>query len=175
MRNDIDGSTRVSTPFPPAFLRRLDDRDEPPTAREAEVAGLAAVHPVPGRGFCLYLPGERPGAEFLPIACFAERWRALLAAAVLAGAGRDPAYVLRQEPDPEGFVLLAGLDREGNPSIAGYLRQFDESWAAALHMADALLRSPAHLALLLDAAGKVALERTGAVLDASVPSPGEPS
>jgi hypothetical protein len=177
MRSRNDSNTRIpsppSTAFPPAFLSRLDARDEPPTAREAEVAGLAAIHPVPGRGFCLFLPGARPGAEALPIACFTERWRALLAAAVLAGTGRDPAYVLRQEPDPAGFALLSGLSRDGEPEVAGHLLHFDEGWAAALHTADALLCSPEHLALLLEAAGKVALERTGAVLDTRVPAPGE--
>jgi hypothetical protein len=169
-----DGSTRISShPFPPAFLRRLDDRDEPPTAHEAEVSGLAAIHPVPGRGFCLYLPGQRPGAEFLPVACFTERWRALLAAAVLPGTGRDPAYLLRKDPDPEGFALLAGLDADGAPAVVGHLRHFDERLTSALHVADALLRSPESLALLLEAAGKVALERAGAALDERVPPTGE--
>jgi hypothetical protein len=174
MRSPQDRSIRLpSQPFPPSFLRRLDDRDEPATAHEAEVSGLAAVHPMPGRGFCLYLPGARPGAEFHPVACFAERWRALLAAAVLPGTGRDPAYVLRQDPGPEGFALLAGLNRDGTPDIVGHLQLFDEAWASALHVADALLRRPDCLALLLEAAGKVALERTGAVLDERVPPAGE--
>jgi hypothetical protein len=38
-------------------------------------------------------------------------------------------------------------------------------------LADALLRSPQSLALLLEAAGKVALSRTGALLAASVSPP----
>jgi hypothetical protein len=133
------------------------------------VAGLVTIHPVPGRGFCLYLPGEWPGLDFLPIACFFERSRALLAAAVLASAGRDPAFVLKQDPGPAGFALLAGLDRDGHPEVAGHLKLFDETWAAALHVADALVRSPGHLALLLEAAGKVALDRTGAILDEQIP------
>jgi hypothetical protein len=170
MRSRTDRNTRIpSTPFPPSFLRRLDDRDEPPTAHEAEVAGVAAIHEVAGRGFCLYLPGKRPDLGSLPIACFFERWRALLAAAVLAGTGRDPLYHLRTEAEEHGFALIAGVDRDGNPEIAGHLRLFDESLASALHVADALLRSPESLALLLEAAGKVALERTGAVLDERVP------
>jgi hypothetical protein len=177
MRDPQDGSTRIpSPPFPPAFLRRLDDTDEttePPTAHEAEVSGLAAIHPDPGRGFCLYLPGARPGAEFPPVACFRERSRALLAAAVLAGTGRDPAFVLRHDPDPEGFALLAGLDRDGKPDIVGHLRLFDEALASALNVADALVRSPESLALLLEAAGKLALERAGALLDERVPPAGE--
>jgi hypothetical protein len=175
MRSNEDGSIRIpSTPsnaWNPSFLRRLDDRDEPPTAHEAEVAGLVTIHPVPGRGFCLYLPEERPGLDFLPIACFFERSRALLAAAVLAGTGRDPAFSLKQDSDAEGFALLSGLDRDGNPEVAGHLKLFDETWAAALHVADALVRSPGHLVLLLEAAGKVALDRTGAILDEQIPPP----
>jgi hypothetical protein len=173
MRSDDDVTRIPSTPgnaWNPSFLSRFDERDEPPTAHEAEVAGLVTIRPVPGRGFCLYLPGERPGLDFLPIACFFERSRALLAAAVLAGTGRDPAFVLRKYPNnPEGFALLAGFDRDGNPEIAGHLLHFDETWAAALHVAAALVRSPQHLALLLEAAGKAALDRTGTILDEQVP------
>jgi hypothetical protein len=169
MRSRTDGTRIPSTPFPPSFLGRLDERDEPPTAHEAEVAGVAAIHEIAGRGFCLYLPGQRPEPGHLPVACFFERWRALLAAAVLAGTGRDPAYRLRQEAGAEGFALIAGVDREGEPEVAGHLRLFDEALVSALHVADSLLRSPESLALLLEAAGKVALERTGAVLDERVP------
>jgi hypothetical protein len=172
MRSPEQDSTRPSSAFPPAFLRRLDDRDEPPTAHEAEVAGIATLHPVPGRGFYLYLPGARPGAEHVPAARFTERWRALLAAAVLPGTGRDPAYHLSQEPDAEGFALLAGVDRDGNPEVVGHLRHFDEAWATALHVADSLLRSPECLALLLEAAGKATLDRAGAILDERVPPAG---
>jgi hypothetical protein len=168
MRSHDDG-TRISNAFPSDLLCRLDDRDEPPTAAEAAVAGLATIHPVPGDGFYLYLPGERPGAERVPLAWFGDRSRALLAAAVLPSTGRDPAFRLRQEPGPDGFALIAGVARDGNPEIAGRLRLFDEAWAAALHVADALVRSPECLALLLEAVGKVALERAGAILDARVP------
>jgi hypothetical protein len=151
--------------------RGLDADDEPPTAHEAEVAGVAAIHSIPGRGFCLYLPGARPEVGDLPVASFLERWRALLAAAVLPGTGRDPAYRLRTEADAEGFALIYGLDRDGAPEVAGHLRLFDEGLASALSVADALLRSPESLALLLEAAGKAALDRAGAILAARVPPP----
>jgi hypothetical protein len=172
MRSPADRNIRIApNAWSPSFLRRLDDRDEPPTAHEAEVAGTATIHEIAGRGFCLYLPGERPDLGHLPVACFFERWRALLAAAVLAGTGRDPAYRLRPEADAHGFALIAGVDREGQPEVAGHLRLFDDGLASAFHVADALLRSPESLALLLEAAGKVALTRTGTLLEASVPPP----
>jgi hypothetical protein len=92
-------------------------RDEPPTAHEAEVAGVATIYEIAGRGFCLYLPGERPDLGHLPVACFFERWRALVAAAVLPGTGRDSAYRLLTEAGAEGFALLSGVDREGRPEV----------------------------------------------------------
>jgi hypothetical protein len=171
MRSPEQDSTRISNAFPPPFLSLFDDRDEPPTAHEAEVAGLPTILEIAGRGLCLYLPGERPDLGHLPIACFLERWLALLAAAVLPLTGRDPSYRLRLEADVQGFALISGVDGEGNPEVAGRFRLFDEGLASALCLADALLRSPQSLALLLEAAGKVALSRTGALLAASIPPP----
>src|SRR4029077_13995712 len=73
---------------------------------------------------------------------------------------------------PQGYPLVAGLDLDGNPEIAGHLRHFDEALASALHVAEALLRSPDCLAAFLVAAGKVTLERVGTLLDDRVPSIG---
>jgi hypothetical protein len=50
----------------------------------------------------------------------------------------------------------------------GYLGLFDENLVAALHVADGLIRSPEALAWLLEAAGAVALERAGAILEERV-------
>jgi hypothetical protein len=69
MRSTEQDNTRLSNAFPASFLSRFDDRDEPPTAHEAEVAGVATIYEIAGRGFCLYLPGERPGLGHLPVAC----------------------------------------------------------------------------------------------------------
>jgi hypothetical protein len=168
MRSTNQDSTRRPNAISTDFLSRFDDRDEPPTAHEAEVAGVATIYEIAGRGFCLYLPGDYPDLGHLPVACFFERWRALLAAAVLPGTGRDPVYRLLQEAAAEGFALISGVGREGRPEAAGHLRLFDERLASALAVADALLRSPQSLALLLEAAGKVALSRTGALLAANV-------
>ena len=52
--------------------------------------------------------------------------------------------------------------------MAGHLERFDEGLIAALHVVDSLLRSPAALADLLEAAGQLALERAGAILDERV-------
>jgi hypothetical protein len=171
MRNTTDGTTRPSHVISPEFLHRLAERDDPSFAHEATVAGLGTVWPLDDGGFALYLPGQSFDRGHRPVGTFRERWRALLAAAVLPGTGRDPLYVLRQEPDRDGFALICGLDREGRPEVAGHLHLFDEALASALHVAESLLRSPRCLATLLEAAGGVVLSHAGAVLDEQVPSP----
>jgi hypothetical protein len=185
MRTHDDGSTRPpsvppsSPTAPPAnvftrdFLTRFDepfDEDtEPATAFEAEVAGVGPVFPVE-EGFAVYLPGASEERGNLPVAVFRERWRAQLAAAVLPGTGRDPLVRLKKDGGPQGYPLVAGLDLDGNPDLAGHLRHFDEALASALHIAEALLRSPDCVAALLAAAGKVTLERVGTLLDGRVPA-----
>ncbi|HYG65489.1 MAG TPA: hypothetical protein VEL74_23105 [Thermoanaerobaculia bacterium] len=170
MRDCNDGtrvSSQPSNVFTRDFLERLDEADEPATASEAEVAGVAGVEPVSG-GFGLFLTGESSERGHEPMAVFREQWRAKVAAAVLPGTGRDPLVVLRKEREASGFAVLAGLDGGGQPDVVGHLRTFDEAWASAMHVAEALLRSPDCLALFLKAAGKVALERTGTLLDRQV-------
>jgi hypothetical protein len=161
-------SKRSSNAFDEDFLERFDEENEPPTASEAEVAGLGGVRPLPDGGFGLFLHGEGPERGHQPVGVFPERWRALMASAVLPGTGRDPLVVLRKEADPAGYALLSGLDLDGRPEVVGHLRVFDEAFAEAMHVAEALLRSPQCLAALLEAAGKVALEKAGKVLDGQV-------
>jgi hypothetical protein len=184
MRNHDDGSTQYpSVPANPSsalpsnvfsddFLSRFDEADEPPTALEAAVAGVGPVHPVPG-GYALYLPGESAERRHQPVAVFKEAWRALAASAVLAGTGRDPLVRLKKAAGADGYPLVSGLDPddpENEPEVVGHLRVFDESLAGALHTAEALLRSPECLAALLQAAGKVTLERVGTLLARHVPT-----
>jgi hypothetical protein len=92
-----------NTPAPPnafdsTFLRRFDERDEPPTASEADVAGPWTIEPVPGVGYALYRAGESRARDFGPVALFIDRWLALLAAAVLPGTGREPLLFLAPKP-----------------------------------------------------------------------------
>jgi hypothetical protein len=184
MSNHEDGSTQYpSVPanplLPPGappsnvftgdFLSRFDEEDEPPTASEAAVAGVGPVFPVP-EGYAVYLPGESAERGHLPVAVFKERWQALLASAVLPGTGRDPLVRLKKDAVAGGYPLVGGLDADGEVEVVGHLRIFDESLAAALHAAEALVRSPECLAALLQAAGKVTLERAGTLLDLRVPA-----
>jgi hypothetical protein len=86
------------------------------------------------------------------------------------------AHLLRDEPlvllaghgvpssaglGPEGFAVEAGHGGE----VVGCLELFDPNLIEALQVVEGLLRSPEALAVLLEAAGQVALERAGAILD----------
>src|ERR1041384_2493131 len=104
-KNDSTPSA-LPNAFNRLFLNLLDQRDEPPLAGEADVAGPWTIIEMPGRGFGLFREGEGPGPGFPPYAVFYARWLALIAAAVLPGTGRDPFVHLAGEADEEGFAFL---------------------------------------------------------------------
>ena len=151
-----------SNAFSPLFLRRFDELDEPITSLEADTSGPWSVEPVPGRGFGLFRAGERPSRGFRSAVTFADRWLALLAAAVLPGTGRDPLLALSGDPDPDGEAYPLLLD---DGTVVGHAEEFNEALVDAVNVAAGLVRSPLALAFLLEAAGAVALERCGAILD----------
>ena len=165
MRSFADGTISSSrNAFSPSFLNRIGQRDEPPTAGEADVAGPWHPEEIPGAGWGLFRPGESWERGDRPYAVFRHRWQALLAAAVLPGTGRDPAFRLQKDAGPQGYAVEHGPAGE----VAGHLELFDEKLVDALHAVEILLRSPESLANLLEAAGQVALERSGAILDTRV-------
>src|SRR5829696_2322774 len=140
------------------------------------------VSPSPGDG----LGGrwERgPGGEDSRLA---GRWLALVCAAILPGTGRDPLLILSRQPDAHGAypVALAGGGSgdggggdddgdhgEGRP--VGFFPLFEERAVDAMNVLAHLLRSPEALAFVLEAAGSVALERCGAILDERVAADGD--
>ena len=174
--------------FTADFLNRLDESGEPDGAHEADAAGPWTIRPVSYHGdvgFALLREWESLEAGDVPYAVFRRREIALLAAAVLPGTGREPFFRLDTEPAADGFALLtapaalqatASTARPARPAEeiqapnppAGHLRDFDQGLADALHVAAALVRSPAALARLLEAAGYVALEQVGRILDRRV-------
>ena len=165
MRSSADSIPSLPNAFSSTFLHRVARLDEPPTAGEADAAGPWRVVELPGRGFGLFRIGESVERGHRPAARFRQRWLALVAAAVLPGTGRDAAFRLQKDSGPEGFAVETG--NGGEPM--GHLELFDERLIEALHVAEGLLRSPEALALLLEAAGQVALERAGAILDERIP------
>ena len=96
---------------------------------------------------------------------FRDRPLALLAAAVLPGTGREAAFRLQKEAGPEGFLVETGNGAEP----VGHLALFDESLIDALHVVESLTRSPEALANLLEAAGPLALEHAGVILEERFP------
>src|ERR1700712_2345422 len=118
--------------FSPSFLHRIGERDEPPTAGEADAAGPWRVLELPGRGFGLFRAGESSARGHRPAAVLRQRWLALLAVGVLPGTGRDAAFRLQKESGPEGFAVEAGNGGE----VVGYLELFDPNLIEALHVAE---------------------------------------
>jgi hypothetical protein len=165
MRSSLDSTIPSSrNAFSPTFLQRIGERDEPPTAGEADMAGPWRIEEIPARGWALFPLGASSARGDRPYAVFAERWIALLTAAFLPGTGREPAFSLRKEAGPEGYAVEAGPGGE----VIGYLSLFDEKLVDALHVGESLLRSPECLAYFLESGGQVALERSGVILDERV-------
>lgn len=161
----LDDSTRSSSrnAFSPSFLQQLGERDEPLTSGEADMAGPWHVEEIPGEGHGIFRLGESLERGFEPYAVFRSRSHALLAAAVLPGTGRDPVFRLDPERGTRGFAV-----RTPEGEVVGYCDLFDENLTGALALGDGLLRAPECLAGLLEAAGAVALERAGVILEERV-------
>ena len=170
MRGTDDGSTRHPfNAFHPHFLHLFGERDEPPTAGEADVAGPWHVEPV-DQLFGLFRAGESAAAGHRATAVFTTPFYALLAAAVLPGIGRDLAFRLTTEPEHEGYAVQSRGDWG---DTIGWLELFDERLVEALHVVQCLLVSPESLTFLLEAAGAVALDRSGTRLYERVAGPPE--
>src|SRR5262245_51451383 len=131
----------TSNAFTPEFLNELDERDEPITGNEADMAGPWSVEPLPGRGHGLFRDGETPDGGFAPFAVFPDRFLALLAAAILPGLGRDPLLQLHPESGPDGYKV-----RLDDGTAVGHLELFDELFVDHLNAVLGLARSPASLA-----------------------------
>jgi hypothetical protein len=185
---DYPEGTTVPNPqhpnaFSSSFLNRLAERDEPPTAGDADVAGPWRIEAIPNHGFGLFRLGESLSRGFAPAAVFPSRWLALLCAAILPGTGRDPLLILSRQPDAHGAypVALAGGGSDGGGDDGdgggggpvGFFPLFEERAVDAMNVLVHLLRSPESLAFVLEAAGSVALERCGAILDERVAADGD--
>jgi hypothetical protein len=118
-----------------------------------------------GGGFGLFRAGEALWRGSRPTAHFKSLWTAQLVAALLPCLAKDAAYRLRQDPDDHGYALES---REAWGDVIGHVAVFDTALVEALHVADGLMRTPWSLALFLESCGKVALEKAGAILDASL-------
>ncbi|HZF08267.1 MAG TPA: hypothetical protein VFE33_05690 [Thermoanaerobaculia bacterium] len=166
MQDPQDRSTpRPSNAFAPEFLSRLNQRDEPLTAAQADAAGpwivqilQTSVQILPSPGWAVLRRGESLAAGDRPTAVFRDRERALLAAAVLPGTGLDRLFRLQHERSPEGYAIISGGE------VVGHLDRFNPELLAAMHTAEVFARVPESLARLLEASGAVALASAGRLL-----------
>ncbi len=161
--------SRTPNAFAPDFLDLMAERDEPPTAGEAETAGTAQVVPW-GGGYAVLGEGFSLEEGDLPMAMLIDRSTALLVAAALPATGDEPIYQLGKEARTDGYPLY----RHGR--FAGHLAWYDENLVAALKHYDHLNCTPACLAQVLEAGGGLALERAGRLLERQTrrsPPPGE--
>ena len=132
--------------------------------RRREMALLtAAVLPATGRELLFRLDTE-PDAQGFPVIASVTPSGAAPAARGAKTPAKAPAITRSTPETPESPAPGA----VSNPAAAGHLRDFDEGLAFALHLAAAIVRSPVALAWLLEAAGHVALEQAGKILDQRV-------
>lgn len=153
--------------FTAEVLETIQRVSEPRTAAEAELAGpWWAVRSARQGEYDVVRRGDlEAGIE--PLARFSERQLALLAAAALPAVGRAPAFRVVPEARDGRYPIL----REGE--AVGSLDVFLADLAPALDLLIALMRSPAALALLLEAAGGTALQRAGRELALRLGAPGD--
>jgi hypothetical protein len=151
--------------FTTAYLARLREREESLTAGEAEYAGPWKCEPVPGKpGTVAVLRSwESLDRGDAPEAVFWHEETALLFAVVLPLVAREPLFHLGDSEESEGYPVGAVYGEQGE-QVAGWLRRYDSRLIDALHLAEALARSPGALADLLDAAGPGAKEAVGRIL-----------
>ncbi|HYG63879.1 MAG TPA: hypothetical protein VEL74_14980 [Thermoanaerobaculia bacterium] len=163
----MSGVSQTPNAFAARFLSRLGERDEPPTAGEAAVAGPWRIEQLPGRGFGLFRAGKGVARGGRPAAICPSRWVALAFAAMLPGTGRDPMLRLGKEADGEGMYPVT-LD---TGEVVARLEVFDDTLIERVNALIHLLQSPQSLADALEAAGAEALDACGSLLDERIAPP----
>jgi len=155
--------------FAPEFLAYLAERDEPYTAGEADTAGPWHVERDPKGGWAVLRQGEsfEKTTRINHTATFERREAALLASAALPGTGRDPRFRLASEPDDRGHPILQ------SSQVVGHSEYFWEAFIDAVNVLDAVLSSPRAFALLIDAAGGLALEHVEKIVVRRLQEPEE--
>ncbi|HEX9736591.1 MAG TPA: hypothetical protein VGG06_31885 [Thermoanaerobaculia bacterium] len=153
---DHDDSNPVNA-FHPAYLRHLDQQDDPVTAGEAVTGGFWRVVPLGDERYGLFRLWESPEDGDEPFGTLTDRDTALLAAAFLPLVDRARSFSV--DPDDAAGPLLY---RDGR--AVGRLRHGNPELTEALNLADGLARSPASIASFLEAAGAAALELAGKIL-----------
>jgi hypothetical protein len=151
--------------FSRALLALLRERDEVLTASEAEFAGpwkCEAVTDRPG-AVAVLRDWESLDHGDVPEAVFWHDQQALLLTVALPAVEREPLFHLSEEQVAEGFAISAVYGEQGS-QVAGWFRSFNPRVVEALHLLECVVRSPAALAALLEAAGCTAVEQAGQIV-----------
>jgi hypothetical protein len=159
-------STSPSTPtldtvFSPAFLACLAEEDETLTAGEADLSGPWKCEPVPGRpgAVAVLRVWEELDRGDVPEGIFWHSETALLLSLVLPLVGREPLFALCNKEEADGFAVEAVYGEQGS-QVAGWLRRHEPRVIEALHLVEAIVRSP----ILVAAAGPGVMEQIGRIL-----------
>ncbi len=88
---------------------------------------------------------------------------ARLFAVALPLLGREPLFHLGKEAGPDGYPVTA-IDGEQGPQECGTLALYEPEALAAVHLLQALIRSPVALAALIETAGPGAVAQVGRIL-----------
>lgn len=152
--------TSPSHAFSEDFLAAFSRRGEVASAPEAELAGPWTVRAASG-GWGVFRQPVLEGD--VPEGLFEHREHALLLASVLGAVGREPLFHIDPSDRPEGYAVET-VWGDAWVRTVGRMRRFQPEVIEALHVAESLLRSPAALASLLEAAGATALDLAGRIL-----------
>lgn len=147
--------------FSDRYLDALRERDDVPSALEATSAGPHKLLQL-AEGFGIFRMWESPEKGHKPLAVFRERGVALRFLAVWSLIGREPVFKAPGQAGPRGVPVESGGE------TMGHLQTFNDELLFAAHVVDSILRSPAALAVLFEAAGPLAQEIAGQILALSV-------
>jgi hypothetical protein len=144
------------------FLALMRERGETHTAAEADLCGPWRVEAAGGYAAVLR-DWERLSQGDSPEAVFLQEETALLLMAALPALGREPLFHLRPDAAQPGYPIESMFGEQG-PKTVGWLRLYNPDLVQALHVLESVARSPMAIANLLEAAGPLALERVGQIL-----------
>jgi len=165
----MKGTTHPANVFDRSYLEHLSHRDPRGSSyAEAEYAGPWTVQEREG-GFAVEREAEVDQGE--PDAVFVDRETALLVAAISPTLGRDPHFQLAPSTTAAGFDVRTLV--AGQVESVGWLRHDHPEVVEALNVVEWLLRSPASLAKVIEAAGYSVLVHAEKYLELSLDADAE--
>ena len=149
--------------FSSRYLSALREKDEPPSALDAEFIGPWRFRERAGY-FHIFWEWESFEAGHLPVADFLLREDALLFMTALRAVSELPVFRARKSSDPasDGYEI----EREGE--LAGHLRSHPTEVLTAVNTLAVAARSPMDLAVLFEMSGSQVQEMAGEILGQEV-------